>query len=370
MHFIPSTKVWWVSRYNDVVHVLGDPRFGRAPPGEMRKQASTDIPPELSNIAEIPPNMLYLNPPEHTRLRSLANSAFTEGLVNDMRLPIANIAERLLVDCEPKRRMELIGDFAFPLPMLVIAKLLGVPAADLDSFRRWSRLIILSLDETQPREIRLDAMGARIDFVAYLEGQIERRRRSGEGFLLDGLLGAGSAGNRLSTAELLSMCVLLLIAGQENVTNVLGCGTLELLKDRTQLEALRDSPELPSSAVDELLRYVSPVQRTMRYALEDVELGGKLLRKGERVFAILGAANRDPRVFQDPDRLDLTRSRNLHVAFGKGIHFCLGAPLAKLELAVGFGEILRRLPKIGLAGPYEWKSGTAVRGLSRLELRF
>ena len=361
VHFVRSTGCFWVTSYPEVVRVLADPRFGREPPTRQTQP----LPQDLKRIEEIPANMIYLNPPEHSRVRSLANIAFERGLIEDLRSSIATTAKSLLDELGSRHRIDMISEFASPLPMIVIADLLGVSRDGYDKVKDWSGRIIRGLDETQPPEAHLDSIRARIEFVDYL-GEV--LNGADGGVLLRRLVDAELEGDRLTRNELLSMCVLLLIGGQENTTNVLGCGLLELVRHDDQLTMLRDDPRSMRSAVEELLRYVSPVQRTVRFALEDLTLGDKLVEKGQGAMAVIGSANRDPSVFPNPDDLDIHRDPNQHVAFGRGIHHCLGAPLARLELAIGFGEFLRRFKHVRVAAEPEWKQGSAVRGLRSLQL--
>lgn len=270
--------------------------------------------------------------------------------------------------------MDLIGDLAFPLPVIVISELLGVPAADRDRFRRWSLDIARSLDAIAlPVEPEVIERGnaARRALVGYFRDLIAERRQRPQADLLTALIAAEEQGDTLTEGELLATCVLLLVAGHETTVNLIGNGVLALLRHPGELRKLRAEPGLITSAVEELLRYDSPVQRTGRLAATDVELGGKVIPKGALLSAVLGAANRDPAHFPEPDRLDITRHDNRHLAFGWGIHFCLGAPLARVEGQVAIGALARRLPALALATERpEWRESSALHGLKALPVTF
>lgn len=365
VHYVHSMDSWWVSQYADVVQVLSDSRLGRAPPKGFAEE--TDLPAKLARIREIPPNMIYTNPPIHTRLRSIVNNAFTPSVVENLKPRIQEIAGELIDQVSERKRIDIIADYAFPLPVMVIAELFGIPMKDSNRIKSWSGQIILSLDQTQPREVHLAAIQARIDFVDYLKEHMAKPERWRKSELLRGLLSSKeNGGDALEASELYSMCVLLLVAAHENTTNVIGNGTFTLLQNPEQLNLLRNNSSLFSHAIEELLRYISPVQRTTRFALEDIEMHGNKIRKGDLVTALIGAANRDPEVFSEPDKFDVSRVVNPHIAFGRGIHFCLGAPLARSELIIAFQTLLQRFPNIQLEGKPTWKLGTAVRGLSSL----
>ena len=330
--------------------------------------------PLAERIAEIPPNMIYSNPPAHTRLRSIVNTAFTPSLVENLRPRIQEIANDLLkrAIADGKRKMDLITEFAFPLPVMVISELFGLPETDNHKIRTWSSKIIRSLDKTQTTRTLTEGVQARVDFVEYLKEHLKKPHLWKRSELLSSLISRDD--DRLSDAldakELYSMCVLLLVAAHENTTNVIGTGMLTLLLHPEQLELLRNDERLILQAVEELLRYVSPVQRTTRVASENVTIREKKIGRGDIVEAVLAAANRDPDVFRFPEKFDVTRTTNPHVAFGRGIHFCLGAPLARLELNVAFEKLLNTFSNPNLAVEPEWKLGTSVRGLNSLILAF
>lgn len=373
VHRVRSLNSWWVTRYSDVVTVLSDPRCLRPSPTEF--SGEIELPRSLvERIAEIPPNMIYSNPPAHTRLRSIVNMAFTPSLVENLRPRIQEIAQDLLkrVIADGKRRFDLIAEFAFPLPVMVISELFGLPEADNNKIRTWSGKIIRSLDKTQTSQTRIEGVQARVDFVEYLKEHLSKPHLWKRSELLSSLIArdGGNSSSTLEPGELYSMCVLLLVAAHENTTNVIGTGILTLLHHPDQLELLRNDNKMFLQAVEELLRYVSPVQRTTRVVRDDISIRDKMIAKGDIVEAVLAAANRDPEVFRLPEKFEVARTPNPHVAFGRGIHFCLGAPLARLELQIAFERLLNAFSSLNLAAEPAWKLGTSVRGLRSLILDF
>jgi cytochrome P450 PksS len=311
-------------------------------------------------------NMLDLDGPDHARLRALVHKAFTPRLVERLQARIQTLADELLDRGWHDGRLELVGSYALPLPTIVIADLLGIPVSDRQQFHRWSsRMVSMST----ARDVLL-AIPAAWLFLRYLRRLVARRRTRPSNDLLSALLRAEAAGDRLSEDELLAMVVLLLIAGHETTVNLIASGTLALLEHPDQLYRLRCQPDLIASAVEELLRFTSPLDiATERYVLEDLELAGVSIPRGSLVLAVLGAANRDERRFPRPDTLDLARAPNPHLAFGQGPHYCLGAPLARLEGQIAIGTLVRRLPELRLAvppGALRWRRGVFLRGLERL----
>jgi cytochrome P450 len=314
-------------------------------------------------------NLLFRDPPVHTRLRGLVNQAFTPRTVEQLRPHIAAIAEQLL-DGASGPRVDLIRDFAFPLPIIVIAELLGVPAADRDRFKAWSTDMTLALspaatvEELAKTKRAIDAMDE------YMRAVIEERRAQPRADLISQLVHAQAAGDRLSLEELLGTCRLLLTAGHETTVNLIGNGTLALLRHDGERARLAGDPSLLANAVEELLRYDSPVQMTLRFALDGTPLGRHSIERGDVVLLLLGAANRDPEQYADPDRLDLGRDNAAtHLALGAGIHYCIGASLARLEGELALGALLRRWPSMALAPePLEWRRNPVLRGLQALPL--
>ncbi len=314
-------------------------------------------------------SMLFRDPPVHTRLRGLVNLAFTPRTVERLRPHIVEIADRLLDGAG--REFDLIRAFAFPLPIIVIAELLGVAAEDRDQFKTWSTDLTLGLSPAATADDLARVKRAIEAVDEYMARVIEARRREARADLISDLVRVQESGDRLSMEELLATCRLLLTAGHETTVNLIGNGTLALLRNPAAREALAADPSLLPNAVEELLRYDSPVQMTMRFALEDGDLGGHPVSRGDLVLLLLGAANRDPSVFADPDRLDPARANaHGHVSFGAGIHYCLGAPLARLEGEIALGALLRRFPGLALATEQlAWRANPVLRGLQALPVR-
>lgn len=367
---------WVLTRYDDVVTVLRDQRFGR----KGFESLLAAIYGSGADQPGIVTSMLFRDPPDHTRLRALVNKAFTPRVVEGMRPHIQEIADRLLDQVQDARAMDVIADLAYPLPVIVICEMLGVPVSDRNRFRQWSLDIARSLDA-----IGMQAFGVLLDtdVVArgnaarhaltdyFRSGLIPERRKRPQADLLSALIAAEEQGDRLSEAELLATCNLLFVAGHETTVNLIGNGLLALLRHPDQLRALWEDPSLIESAIEELLRYDGPVQRTARIANADVQIDGTTIAAGEMVVALIGAANRDPARFPDPDRLDITRGATDHIAFGWGIHFCLGAALARVEAQIAINALLRRMPKLALATPaLEWRETSVLRGLRALPVAF
>jgi cytochrome P450 len=363
-----ETGFWVVTRYPDVVTVLRDPRFGREEFGPLVSAIYGD------DSERVPRPMVFRDPPAHTRLRSLVSKAFTSRVVQAMRPRIQEIVDRLLDRVRDARTMDVIADLAYPLPVTVICEMLGVPEGDRDTMRRWSDDIARSLDALglpSDREIVRRGRAARHALGEYFRGLLPERRRKPRADLLSLLIAAEEQGDKLTEDELLATCVLIFIAGHETTVNLIGNGMLALLQHPDQLTALKQNPQLLAGAVEELLRYDSPVQRTARVTTAELQLGGKTIPRHALVVAAIGAANRDPGRFAEPDRLDITRRDQDHIAFGFGIHFCLGAPLARIEAQVALGTLLRRLPRLRLAvAAPQWRESSTLRGLKTLPLEF
>jgi pimeloyl-[acyl-carrier protein] synthase len=362
--------IWVLTRYEDAVMVLRDPRFGREGIAELQEA-------RLGAARARPKNsrdMLFRDPPDHTRLRSLVSRAFTPRVVEEMRPHIQEIVDGLLDRVEGSGGMDVIEDLAYPLPVRVICEMLGVPTSDQEVFRQWSADIARSLDAALfPADSGVGTRGQEASdaLKEYFRSLIAVRRKHPQPDLLSGLIAAEEQGDKLSEAELLSTCVLILIAGHETTVNLIGNGLLALLGNPDQLRALASDPSLIQTGVEELLRYDGPVQRTSRMTMADVEIGGKKIAKDSVVVVAIGAANRDPAYFADPERLDITRRENRHIAFGFGIHFCLGASLARIEGQVAIGTLLRRMPALKLVSDTpEWRESSVLRGLKTLPVTF
>lgn len=360
---------WVFSRYADVSAILrdgshsADDRNRRRYERERRRL-------ERRGLADPDerPSFLRLDPPDHTRLRGLVAKAFTPRRVQELRPRIEAIVDGLLAQMEEKGSVDLIHDFAVPLPVTVIAEMLGIPPEDRHRFRKWSDDLAGSLDANRP-EILIRARQSRHELRAYLEPIVEARRRTPRDDLISALVQAEEAGDRLTRDEVFSTIILLLVAGNETTTNLIGNGMLALLRNADQLERFRREPELTENAIEELLRYDSPVQATSRIAVRDFEYGGRHIRKGQLLVLLLGAANRDPEVFPEPDRLDIGRPDIRHFSFGQGIHYCLGSPLARLEGQVALRKLVDTFDRLELAGEPDWGENFILHGLRRLPLR-
>jgi len=360
---------WVLTRYEDVAAVLRDPRFIKEPLVSMvAARFGVSVPPGVGL------SMLDRDPPDHTRLRSLVSKAFTPRVVEGLRPRIQKMVDELITRAEAVGTMDLIEGFAYPIPVNVICEMLGVPVEDHERFKGWSLDIARGLDSVwlpPESEIPKRSGAARHAIGDYMRGLIAERRASPRGDLLSALIAAEEAGDKLSEDELIATCILLLIAGHETTVNLIGNGTLALLRHPEELRRLRETPGLITSAVEELLRYDGPVQRTARITSTAVTLGGRTIPKGEMVMPFIGAADRDPSQFPDPDRLDLGRADNRHIAFGWGIHFCLGAPLARVEGQIAIDTLVRRLPRLALVNDEpEHRQSLTIRGLKALPVTF
>jgi cytochrome P450 len=374
----PLAPVWVLTRYADVVAYLRDPRFKKDPfssdvlPDRLRSQMELpDDQPQAGVMPAGPQSMLFLDPPRHTRIRGLFNKAFTPRTVQVLRPRIEQVARQMLDKVEETGgSMDLIRDLAYPLPTVVIAELLGFPPEDYERLKKWSDDFAATLSFTPTTDQQNAAARSREEMRQYFEKVTERLRAQPEDNLISGLLAAEYEHSKLSKQELFANCVLLMAAGHETTTNLIGNGVLALLQNPDLLNLLRDRPGLIESAIEELLRYDSPVQWTSRVAAENVTIGDKQIARGEMVIGSLGAANRDPEQFRDPDRLDITRTDNRHVAFGAGVHFCLGSALAKMEGEIAISALVERFSKIELTKKrFDWRSGAVFRGLYHLPLR-
>jgi len=354
-----GATVWLVTGYAEGRAALADPRLSKRMPGWH---------PEPDSIfATMDLHMLNSDPPDHGRLRRLVNKAFTARQVERLRPRITAITAGLLDDMAGQPEVDLLASFAFPLPITVICELLGVPAGDRDDFRTWSATIVS--DTPGPEVFQAHATAMARYFMALLAA---KRQQPGDD-LLSALLAARDDEDRLSENELVSMAFLLLVAGHETTVNLIASGMLALLLNPAELARLRADPSLTGSAVEELLRYVNPVSNaTFRCAAEPLELGGVRIGRGDPVLVSLSGANRDPARFGDPDRLDLGRDSSGQLAFGHGIHYCLGAPLARLEAAIAISGLLARFGSISLAVPaasLRWRPSTLIHGLEALPVR-
>ncbi|MCH8995266.1 MAG: cytochrome P450 [Chloroflexi bacterium] len=364
---------WVLTRYDDVVAVLKDARFSanRRKARNRFAQQAVAMEEQAGPLARAN-TMLSSDPPDHTRLRGLVGKAFTLRVVETMRSHIQEIVDDLLDAVQETGRMDIIQDLAYPLPVIVIAEMLGIPPEQRDTFKRWSDDLVATLGGPLVSPETLErGRGSAEEMGEYFHGVIEQRRREPKDDLLSGLIAAEERGEVLSEEELLATCMLLLAAGNETTTNLIGNGMLALFRNPDQFEKLRADPSLTESAIEEFLRYDGPVQGTGRVAKEEIEIGGQVIEEGQLAFCMLGAANRDPAQFSNPEDLDITRQDNRHIAFGFGIHFCLGAPLARMEAQIAFPTLLRRMPNLRLVdNDVEWGGSFILRGLKRLPAAF
>ncbi|WP_181809631.1 cytochrome P450 family protein, partial [Streptomyces shenzhenensis] len=348
---------WLVTRYEDVRQALADPRLSldkaNAGPGGYRGLA---LPPALDA------NLLNMDPPDHTRVRRLVSRAFTPRRVALLREPVRRTADALLDAMAPLGRTDLIAAYAAPLPIAVICELLGVPAEDRPDLRAWTDALVVP-DPARPERAK-EAVGALLAFFSLL---LARKRAEPADDLLSAMIAVRDEEDRLSEDELMSLAFLILFAGYENTVHLIGNATLALLRNPGQLAALRADPERLGPAVEELARYDGPAPLAIRrFPTEDVTIGGVTVPAGETVLLSLAAAHRDPRRFPDPDRLDIGRDATGHLALGHGIHYCLGAPLARLETEIALGALLERFPRLGLDVPVDrlvWRPSMRTRGL-------
>ena len=355
IHRMRLINAWAVSSYRDVDAILRD-----------HARFSNQGLPTDTYVRIGPLGMLVLDPPDHTRLRALVSRAFTPKSVAALQPKAEQIADDLLHTIEGQPRFDLMNAFAFPLPVIVIAQMLGVHTEDLDRFKAWSNLISLSIEPILDDENIKRARQARVELEAYFEEIIAQRRRKPQADLTSDLVAAEEAGDHLTHAELVTTLILLLVAGNETTRNLIGNGMLALLKNPDQFQRLRRQPDLLDLAIHEFLRYDPPVQIDRRIALEDVEIRNKRIRAGQPIFSLIGAANRDPAVFSDPNTLDIGRKKTSHLSFGRGIHYCLGASLAVMEAKVAFAALLKRYASIRLNAEPVRRHQITLRGLNEL----
>jgi cytochrome P450 PksS len=365
--YITKRPVWLVARYNDVASLLKDERLVKNQRSVLSAQevARFDMPTPRS-LRAIERNMLDLDPPDHTRLRALVHKAFTPRLVEQIRGRVQTLADELIDKMQRKDQVDLIAEYALPIPLTIISEILGIPTCDQHKFHQWTNRVVSIQSPTQG----LFAIPAIMSFARYLQKLFVQRRDEPRDDLITALVQAEEAGDRLSADELLAMVFILIIAGHETTVNLIGNGTLALLENPDQLERLWDEPSLLTSAVEELARYYAPVElSTERYAREDMTIAGTTIRKGDMVMGIIGSAHRDETQFECPDQLDISRNPNRHLAFGQGIHYCAGAPLARLETQIALQTLLDRAPNLRLAVPAKqlrWRPNFVLRGLQAL----
>lgn len=375
VHWSDIMGSWVLTRYDDVVASMRDPsRFSSAGrhalsldrlPEHVRKKAK----PIYEHYAV---GLIHTDPPDHTRMRALINKVFTARAMESLRPRVQKIVDDLLDAAASRGEIDIMAALAYPLPVAIISQILGIPAEENDKFAYWNEGVNELTASGRTTEANLER-GLPIfqHLRAYLRDLIEKRRRDPQDDLLSALVMVEEEGDRLSEEELITNYQTLITAGFETTMNLIGTGLLTLLRHPDQLAQLRADPSLTESAVEELLRYETPFQRNWRVAARDIDLAGKRIERGQLVAQMLGAANRDPEVFSDPDRLDITRSSGRHVAFGYGIHFCIGAPLARIEADVAFRALLRRFPNLRLKhDQVDWREEIVFRGLKSLIVEF
>jgi cytochrome P450 len=370
VHWDPYLHAWVVTRYSDVVAVFQHFSADRTPTPEKLAEIGLA---KLTPLAQLMVRqMLFLDPPSHNRVRGLASRAFTPRRVEVLRAHIQDITDGLLDDVQSTGRMEVLADLGRPLPAIVTEELIGLPVSDREQLTGWSTDFAEVLGNFQHNPDRAERVLRSVnEMVTYFQSAVHEHRAHPREDLISAFVAAEIDGDRLTDEEIVANTIVTMVGGQETTTNLIGNGLLTLLQHPAQMEELRVEQGLMPGAVEELLRYESPSQHTARLAPDDVELGGKLIRKRQAVIAVMGAANRDPERFADPDRLDFCRQDNRHVAFAWASHYCFGAPLARIEGQIAFETVLRRMPNLRLKpGPLTWRTNMGLRGLTALEVTF
>ena len=382
--------VWHITRYADIQRILKDPHFThqharetsggvadlspRPPPLKGRgSQSDSAVSNEAQLFRELSGlSLLFIDPPAHTRLRALVSKAFTPRMVESVRPRAQALADELLDAAASVGTLDVIGEYAMPLTLTVISEMLGVPIESREEMREWAGVLAQAVDAKRDTAIYGPATAVTMQLVALFQGVLEERRAEPRNDLISELLRAHEQGDHLSEQELIVTATTLLLAGHETTVNLIGNGMLALLSHPDQLALLRAQPELMSSAIEEFLRYEAPSQMASRVAPEEMEIGGQIVGRGEILNLLLGSGNHDPEAFSEPDQLDVTRANNRHLAFGTGMHYCLGAPLARLEGQVAIETLLRRFPTLRLsddpARAPEWRETISFRGLRSLWL--
>ncbi|PIE94783.1 cytochrome P450 family protein [Bacillus fungorum] len=363
-------KEWLITRYEDALPLLKDNRLKK----DWTNVFSQDIKNmylSVDNSDHLTTHMLNSDPPNHSRLRSLVQKAFTPKMIAQLDGRIQRIADDLISDIERKGTLNLVDDYSFPLPIIVISEMLGIPKEDQAKFRIWSHAVIASPEI--PEEIK-ETEKQLSEFITYLQYLVDIKRKEPKEDLVSALILAESEGHKLSARELYSMIMLLIVAGHETTVNLITNTVLALLENPNQLQLLKDNPKLIDSAIEEGLRYYSPVEvTTARWAAEPFQIHHQTIQKGDMVIIALASANRDETVFENPEKFDITRENNRHIAFGHGSHFCLGAPLARLEAKIAITTLFNRMPELKIKGNREeikWQGNYLMRSLEELPLTF
>lgn len=368
--YLESEGYFWILKYKDCSSILSDLNYGkkfRRTYEEMTDSTGDD----LTHYDPKNPkrNMLFLDPPDHTRLRNLVAKTFTPRNVEKMRPFIRSLAEDLIKKVSTGNDFDIMSGFAGPIPAYTIAKILGVPKDDMHKFKQWSDSVALSLDSTRTKKEYEEAKIAQDKLSIYMSNLIDKKRNSPGEDLLSDLIAAEDSGEKLTHMELIATSTLLLVAGHETTTNLIGNGFLALLKNRDQMNMLRDDRSLLKSAVEEFLRYDSPVQQVARAVYKTTIISGQEIKEGSKITAIIGSANRDPEAFENPDTLDITRKENNHLSFSKGIHFCIGSQLARLEAEVAFDILIDNLSGAKMIAEPEWRNNANMHGMKTLLVR-
>ncbi|MFB6731428.1 cytochrome P450 [Bacillus mobilis] len=363
-------KEWLITRYEDALPLLKDNRL-KKDMTNVFPQDTTNMYLSVDNSDHLTTHMLNSDPPNHSRLRSLVQKAFTPKMITQLDGRIQRIADDLISEIERKGTLNLVDDYSFPLPIIVISEMLGIPKEDQVKFRIWSHAVIAS-PET-PEEIK-ETEKQLSEFITYLQYIVDVKRKDPKEDLVSALILAENEGHKLSAPELYSMIMLLIVAGHETTVNLITNTVLALLENPNQLQLLKDNPKLIDSAIEEGLRYYSPVEvTTARWAAEPFQIHEQTIQKGDMVVIALASANRDETVFENPEVFDITRENNRHIAFGHGSHFCLGAPLARLEAKIAITTLINRMPELQIKGNREdikWQGNYLMRSLEELPLTF
>lgn len=365
-----KSKYWIVSRYADVHGILRDLSY------EKQLQRWNQINPLVKMLPPVHSLqksratwMLNMNPPDHTRMRGLVNKAFTPAMVNSLRPRIEENVNHYIDQVASMKEFDLVPEFSFPIPVTVIAQMLGVPHEDRDKFHHWSTILTDTLEPQMDLGKLSKAATATDELIEYFRGVANERRREPKNDLISALVAAEEEGQKLTEEELLNNCILILVAGHETTVNLIGNAVRTLLQHPDQLKMLQENPNLIQGAISEVLRFESPVQTTRRLASEDIEVGGETIKAGDMVVLLMGAANRDPEQFPDPDRFDITRDAKKHLAYGHGIHHCLGSSLANTEGQIAVSALFKRMPNLRLRDQHiEIRHPFALRGPKALWL--
>ncbi|MEK5247343.1 cytochrome P450 [Bacillus sp. FSL R9-9530] len=363
-------KEWLITRYEDALPLLKDNRL-KKDQANVFPQDTKNMHLSVDNSDHLTTHMLNSDPPNHSRLRSLVQKAFTPKMISQLDGRIQRIADDLISEIERKGTLNLVDDYSFPLPIIVISEMLGIPKEDQAKFRIWSHAVIAS-PET-PEEIK-ETEKQLSEFITYLQYIVDVKRKNPKEDLVSALILAENEGHKLSARELYSMIMLLIVAGHETTVNLITNTVLALLENPKQLQLLKENPELIDSAIEEGLRYYSPVEvTTARWAAEPFQIHDQTIQKGDMVIIALASANRDETVFENPEVFDIMRENNRHIAFGHGSHFCLGAPLARLEAKIAITALFKRMPSLQIKGEREkinWQGNYLMRSLEELPLSF